>query len=358
MNTVEFELDFLNKPLLDYELDLLDTLLSFQENHGKIHSLFHLSNCKSVARVCNLLKIQVAFWEGAPLRGPFFDYHLFVDVNGVGGNTSSTQLLAKFYTVKYRDFCSIFSLEDLRYLVMSHSSDWDTVINNNSNTVRTGVALQVEVDNNIINFSNGWDTIKLMDFARLAAGYDEVLIRRHPLGIANYDCKYGVIDTSSNSLSFLTKIQSLLTINSSVAFESALLGMPTYILGSSPFDFLSNGGATEFYNFCNQGEIIKDTISNRAQFLSALIFGIFCPEIIFLKIDSRKNYLDSNLFSTKASFVLRHYFSKFNFDFPEKTSSLVDQATILKNLIRPMVEINSKKLSSTFRFLDSALICD
>lgn len=344
-STMDFEYDFLSVSNTQYELDLLHALNIFQSHHGKIDAVIHISNCKPLERVCNVLGIRYFYWEGSPLRSPYFNYQIYFDSNGIGKNTS-VELLTKYYADSEREFCSIFSNEDLLYLIST--PHWESIKRSGSSRYKVGVPLQVEVDNNIIAFSNNWNAIKLMDAARLGAGYENTLIRQHPLGIANYTPKYGVLDDSEDAINFIIKSNSILTINSSVGFEARILGRPVFLLGDSPFAFFCNGGVTDFFNYCKNGELIEVDVECRSRLFSSLLFGVLCPVENFIDTNKLHARILKGDFLTVANQNINFYADKFNITFPSEVVDLIPKAYFLKNYINENVRSHSAMLRELF----------
>ena len=102
---------------------------------------------------------------------------------------------------------------------------------------KCGVALQVDVDTNMIAYNEGWTSADAINKAMKK--YGQVLIRNHPSSSMQFavakSLGNGVIDKSKNSLEFISKCEKMLTINSSVGFEALLLGKEVEILGDNPF---------------------------------------------------------------------------------------------------------------------------
>ena len=89
----------------------------------------------------------------------------------------------------------------------------------------------------MIAYNKGWSSADLINKAM--KDYGTILIRNHPLASMQYAATTslgsGVMDTSNNSLEFVSKCKKIMTINSSVAFEAMLMGREVEILGDSPF---------------------------------------------------------------------------------------------------------------------------
>lgn len=277
--TIEFERNFLSGSIVRYELELLAAIDEFECAHGGISLILHLGACELLRRVLAMRGIPLRFWEGAPLRSPYFPYHVFLDQNGIGGNTSLETTVRYNYQVN-ENICCQFTHSELLYLLALEPFGY---LSRPTERVKTiGIPLQVEVDNNVLAFSNGWDLLSLMDAGRLCAGYDDVLIRKHPLGVAEYQPKYGVIDNSKDSLEFLSKVTCVLTLNSSVAFEAILLGMGAFILGELPYAFLANGSINEVRNYTKTKTPPQMDVKEHSGLLVSLVLGALVPGDHFL----------------------------------------------------------------------------
>jgi SAM-dependent methyltransferase len=182
--------------------------------------------------------IPVIHNELGPLRSPHFQGTIYFDFKSVNGLTSAADEGVRFCeeAKKWSDFQPL-PLHDIRALLAY--SPHATTTSHESTGFKTGVALQVEDDSNMLAFANGLDNFHAISLARGRMRPDEVLIRPHPCGYATYSGRLGIIDDSPDAVSFLRKCQEVVTINSSVAFECLLYDKPVRVLGDSPAATLS-----------------------------------------------------------------------------------------------------------------------
>ena len=67
----------------------------------------------------------------------------------------------------------------------------------------------------------------------------DILVRNHPGNPPEKAFHFEHIDHSPSAYDFIAKCKNIVTINSSVGGEAVLLGKNAYVLGDSPFKFLS-----------------------------------------------------------------------------------------------------------------------
>lgn len=210
---------------------------------NKIDAIITCCNNKTLLEVGkeHNISVPVIHNEQGPLRPPFFNRTAYFDFSGVNGNTEFYQRFLKFGEIAHK--VNIYSREDLlRIVTKSEQLSYVEELSHAKPTYNCGVALQVDVDTNMIAYNKGWSSTDLINKAMKDHG--TVLIRNHPLASMQYSATTslgnGVIDTSSNSLEFISKCKKIMTINSSVAFEAMLMGREVEILGDSPFARIPN----------------------------------------------------------------------------------------------------------------------
>lgn len=118
---------------------------------------------------------------------------------------------------KEYDKINIYSLEEIKDIIFNV----DFIIDKSIESFEVGIALQVEDDSNILAYSKGFDSISLIRWVKDKYKTSNILIREHP-SFLSYK-KFGKIDSSLNSFSFISKCNSIATINSSVALKRLLL---------------------------------------------------------------------------------------------------------------------------------------
>lgn len=194
-------------------------------------------NNASVEEACRHYGIPTIHNESGAIRSPRFKDTCYLDFSGVNGNTEFTRRFMEFE--KISDRVKVFSREELLQIITPKSNlDYILGLNKAKPIYECGVAMQVDVDTNLIAFNRGVSESDVINMA--AKEYnDSLLIRNHPLSSIGYikpaSCGLGIVDDSANSLDFLVKCKRIYTLNSSVAFEAMLFGREARIFGDNPF---------------------------------------------------------------------------------------------------------------------------
>ena len=206
-------------------------------NEREITASISWCNNASVEKVCKKYNIPAIHNESGALRSPRFKDTCYFDFSGVNGNTEFLKRFEEFEKISSR--VKVFSREELLRIVTPKSNlDYILELDKVIPTYECGVAMQVDVDTNLVAFNRG---VSEADVVNIAARryFDSLLIRNHPLSSIGYikpaSNGLGVVDNSSNSLELLVKCKRLYTLNSSVAFEAMLLGREAKIFGDNPF---------------------------------------------------------------------------------------------------------------------------
>ena len=213
--------------------------------HDTIEAFLTWSNCPSLTALAARLKAPVIHNELGPFRGPDYQDTVFFDFQGVNGNTTpATRWTDPGMLATELEGMPCLTTAALRALLVRGAASADADADTDTDgepPVRypLGVALQVEDDSNTVAYGNGIDTIRLLYRALRDLPPERVLVRSHPGARLGYRGGLGVPDDSPTSLAFLGRIDHLLTINSSVAAEAALWGVPYTVLGDTPFAILS-----------------------------------------------------------------------------------------------------------------------
>lgn len=214
-----------------------------------VEAIITLCNCPSIENAAAELGIPVIHNEIGPLRAPAFVSTAYFDFRGVNGNTESLRRLLDFRKSEVimdhatSDTLSIVSL-DIDYM--------ETVIAAKGDLV--GVALQLPDDSNTVAFSNGFNELELLSYAKHCFPTKELLIRAHPqqpLAI-NYT-GYGALDKSATAAEFIGKCDVVFTINSSVGFEAMLMGRDVRAVGDSFYSFLADPRETNGLSISEMG---------------------------------------------------------------------------------------------------------
>ncbi len=227
---------YLTEKIPSIELIFEEVIKEAKKAAQAIDAILSWGNCQSLEAVARKNNIPIIYNERAPLRSPLFNETSYFDFRGVNGNTESSRRFETFAAGFLQTPQKLLSRFELQGLVLSNSYKYyrDVFLYKHTPAVKTGVALQVENDSNMLVFSNGYDNYKLIEYAAAKVKKEELLIRKHPVGKNDY-AGFGENDNSKNSLEFLLNCRRLLTINSGIALEALLFGIEVDILGDSPF---------------------------------------------------------------------------------------------------------------------------
>jgi hypothetical protein len=178
-------------------------------------------------------------------------------------------------------------------------------LNSEAHDYEIGVALQVEDDSNLISFSNGFDSLRLLFKALWVFPKNLICIREHPLSkfMIKSD-EFGCLDSSESAFIFISKCKRLITINSSLAFESLIIGKETYLLGKSPLTVFANQNLDRnlIYNFPAEDEL--------NEFINIFLFVYLIPNWLWLNDEYYKFRLSSPSIQEIFDFNLTSYVGK------------------------------------------------
>jgi|GEM_PF-1836647 len=264
----------------NYIYFLSKAIKSIQEDNH-LSAGFSLANDKSFEASCSSLGIPVIFSEGGPIRRPDFPFGTyFFDFKGINGAHSFDPIYTK--AIKELDKSNFLEPELIKTVLYSNRRSFE----NEQENYELGVALQVEDDTNLISYSEGFSSLQALFKALWVFPRELILIRQHPLSKFQLrNDEFGVIDNSSSAYSFLIKCKRLLTINSSVAFESILLGKETYVLGLSPLNMYAESNVNRRLVFNHKSQ------EERRNFINIFFFVYLTPEWFWLD----KHYYDFRL---------------------------------------------------------------
>jgi hypothetical protein len=211
---------------------MFEQLLSVQKRHH-IEAIISFLNCKSLDDVAGYLRIPVIHEEAGSIREPAFKFSTKIfDFRGANGNSEADQ--------RFQARCDGLTPECGLDFIQRYGNDQTKAEFNKGAEpeFEVGIALQVEDDSNVVAYSNGWNSLRLIYKARQVFPSHQILVRPHPLSLFGVGDLRGrdlaVVDNSNSAMEFVCKCKRVLTINSSVAFEAVVAGKPTYILGDSP----------------------------------------------------------------------------------------------------------------------------
>ena len=223
-------------------------------------------NCPSLTEVARQIgNVAVIHNEVGPLRSPLYIDTIYFDFKGVNGRTTPSQWAMPDLDLENEE--DFLTIEQIRGLLVTDPAF--RISESSECHYDVGVALQVQDDSNIIAFSNSWNEISLLYDAMKNTSPANILVRSHPSARFVYNGGFGDIDRSGNSLEFLSKVDKVVSINSSILVEAALWGKPFEIKGDSParcFTHLcmaesdSGPNATKLYNAFFLGYLVPATL--------------------------------------------------------------------------------------------------
>lgn len=259
--------EFLTRRIPELEERLTAIFDDIVKQYPKIDAVLSWCNVPSLNFVATRYAIPVIYNELGALRKPYYYPTAYFDFSGVNGNTEAERRFEQFQKELQENPGKIPIMERDELLSFITGGQKQSVFElEDSNEFDIGIPLQVEDDSNVIAYSNGLTNFELIQFVKKKYSKN-VLIRRHPAGYMIYDNeRLGPVDTSRNSIEFIKRCKQIVTINSSTAFEAALLGKRVSVLGDASFRMLSD--------LTNEEEIkVK---------LNFLVFGYLIPyQLVF-----------------------------------------------------------------------------
>lgn len=196
-------------------------------------------NNKTLEEVFKEYNLPVIHNESGALRAPFFNDTIYFDFKGVNGNTSFKERFEEFKKVS-KQF-PIYNRKELLQLSSPHKYKELIELSNKKPEYECGVALQVDVDTNMMVYNKGINSTDMLNLA--VKEFHKVLVRNHPLSSIGYNSNISIgnctLDNSKNSLEFISKCKNIWCINSSVGFEALLLGKNVKFFGDTPFKWIT-----------------------------------------------------------------------------------------------------------------------
>lgn len=194
-------------------------------------------NNASLDAACEEVGIPVIHNESGALRTPFFIDTCYFDFSGVNGNTEFMKRFNNFKLIANK--VKIYTREELLSIISQpHFREYIKRLSEQASQYECGVALQVDVDTNVLAFNRDITESDVLNIAAKEFNRS-LLVRNHPLSSLGYtrpaSLGLGEVDTSKNSLEFISKCKRIYTLNSSVAFEALLLGREVKVFGDNPF---------------------------------------------------------------------------------------------------------------------------
>lgn len=228
----------LNKVIKDnieyYETELNKIL----DKNSNIKGTLLWVNNKTVENVCKKRNIPVIHNELGALRRPVYKDMCYFDFSGVNGNTEFNKRFKEFLKISNR--VRILNKKELLKVISPVHYKYLIDLSKQTTKFKCGVALQVDLDTNLLAYSNNIQPIDIINLAVKSFGSNKVLIRNHPLttiGVTENKKSVGDvnIDCSKNSLEFIADCNSIFTLNSSVGLEALLLNRHVVFFGDTPF---------------------------------------------------------------------------------------------------------------------------
>lgn len=216
-----------DEELTEFLLHAIDRIAKAHE----VEALLTWCNFASVEEAGRRARIPVIHNELGPLRAPWYNPLGYFDFSGVNGHTEAEQRFRAY--VQLPDKAPPLEREKLLNLFAAtplFSHGWEPEF-------ELGIPLQVEDDSNVLAYGRGFDLPLVVQYAQEATDADRILIRPHPGAYYGGQVKRLAADASPTSMDFVRRCRRLLTLNSSVAVEAMLSGVPTTILGESPAGF-------------------------------------------------------------------------------------------------------------------------
>ncbi|AYG68751.1 MULTISPECIES: hypothetical protein [unclassified Rhizobium] len=238
------------------------------DSAGQVDAVFLWTNCASMKAIAREKAIPLVHHELGPLRPPFFRFTAYFDFEGVNGQTDAKKRWERFQGEKAD--VPVLPRDELLKLVSLDREEAVAVV-----THEVGIALQIPDDSNTLAFGNGFDSFETISTSlRYLSG--STLVRSHPGRNQTFSGLSVDWDDSARPGQFLNRINSLVTINSSMAFEAMLLGKPTYVLGESPFKCASWDIATR------SPALLEEEME---RWLNWFVFGYLIPFELTFDVD-------------------------------------------------------------------------
>lgn len=219
----------------DSELtDYLCATLTDIGRHRKIEALLTWCNFRSLERAGDILGLPVMHFELGPLRDPWYSTLGYIDFQGVNGHTEIQRRYHGFLTEPERPIS--LSHTELLHRFKSRGYQDQTP---KPGEYAVGIALQVDDDSNLLAYNRGFTPALVLEYVQEHYASDAILVRPHPAGHFGPP-KNLAVDHSPTSAAFVRRCQSIVTLNSSVAVEAMLAGLPTTVLGEAPSAIAAN----------------------------------------------------------------------------------------------------------------------
>ncbi|MBK1650313.1 hypothetical protein CKO36_17405 [Rhabdochromatium marinum] len=213
----------------DRELtDFLCETITEIRRHRDVQGVLTWCNILSVEKAGAQLNLPVMHFELGPLRDPWYRPLGYLDFQGVNGHTEAQQRYDAFLAEPNRP--KPLNNDELLHLLKGPGYGDQT---DNLGQYQVGIPLQVDDDSNLLAYNRGFTPALVLQYVQEQYASDDILLRPHPAGQFGPPQELPV-DRSSTSAAFVRRCQSIVTLNSSVAVEAMLAGLPTTVLGEAP----------------------------------------------------------------------------------------------------------------------------
>jgi hypothetical protein len=248
-------------------------------------------NNKTLSNTLSANSIPVIHQEFGAFRPPIYISTMYFDYNGVNGNTEFDTRFKNF--LKISDKVPILNRKELiKILSPKHYRELWSVLENKSYKYEAGVAMQLEVDTNVLLFNKGNSWIDPILRAK-AETNGQILVRPHPesnFTIKNNKRLVGdIIMPSNRAFNFINKCKRVYCLNSSVGLEAVLLGRESVILGDNPFSSIpkmDEETKLKALNFAVFGYLIKSDLLFDSSYYRFRLRNKYNEELIY-----KKNFL-------------------------------------------------------------------
>lgn len=200
-------------------------------HRASIDALLTWCNFASLEEAGRRAQIPVIHTELGPLRWPRYKPLGYLDFSGVNGNTEAERRFRRY--ARPADHSEFLPRAQLLPTLLREPLPPPGP----GPGFEIGIPLQVEDDSNVLAYGKGFDLPLVIQYAQEQVATDALLIRPHPGAYFHWSGKGLATDDSANAMAFVQRCRGLLTLNSSVAVEAMLAGIPVTVLGESPARF-------------------------------------------------------------------------------------------------------------------------
>jgi GT2 family glycosyltransferase/glycosyltransferase involved in cell wall biosynthesis len=285
-----------------------------------IESVITWCNCPSLSAAASAFGIPVIHLELGPLRDPDYRSTMYVDFSGVNGNTEAQ---ARYESLEEPINTTVSTRQLLDYFLTEKATKPAEAVDEQN--LKVGVVLQVEDDSNLVAFGKSFDNRSALSYAQLNFPVNEVLVRSHPGSLFQVKpCDFAV-DESENSVKFIEKCKTLLTINSSVGLEALLQSKTVEILGECSYKFI----------------IEAESAKEQTDRLTFYLFAYLVPAGLAFDF----NYIRFRIRSKNESDIVKYHLSHYSSD-----KSILERKESLKDMIE--AEVHTQQITNLNKTID------